>query len=186
MSLRKSPRLTPELLAANRRNARLSTGPRTPAAKQNSKLNALKHGRYAALENHYQTMLALGEDLEEFESLKQELMTAFGPGDALWKKQLEDLARLYWRRVRLEKAPVERGACLAIIGKAWRMMLGQEVALDRSIDPKVRVLVRLRKEFPGGNLRAGAHNQGSDADMENIGKTVEIDIPSGTPATEQA
>jgi len=45
MSLRQSPQLTPELLAAKRRNARLSTGPRTPPGKQNAKLNALKHGQ---------------------------------------------------------------------------------------------------------------------------------------------
>ena len=42
MSLRKSPQLTPELLAAARQNAQHSTGPRSPAAKQNSKLNALR------------------------------------------------------------------------------------------------------------------------------------------------
>ena len=42
MSLRKSPQLTPELLAAARQNAQHSTGPRSPAAKQNIKLNALK------------------------------------------------------------------------------------------------------------------------------------------------
>jgi hypothetical protein len=41
MSLRKSPQLTPALLAAARRNAQHSTGPRSAAAKQNSKLNAL-------------------------------------------------------------------------------------------------------------------------------------------------
>jgi hypothetical protein len=41
MSLRKSPRLTLELPAATRQNARHSTGPRSAAAKQNSKLNAL-------------------------------------------------------------------------------------------------------------------------------------------------
>ena len=41
MSLRKSPQLTPALLAAARNNAQHSTGPRSPAAKQNSKLNAL-------------------------------------------------------------------------------------------------------------------------------------------------
>jgi hypothetical protein len=52
MSLRKSPRLTPALFAAARKNAQHSTGPRTPAGKQNSRLNALKHGRYARLENH--------------------------------------------------------------------------------------------------------------------------------------
>ncbi len=104
MSLRKSPELTPELLAAVRQNAQHSTGPSSPAAKQNSKLNALKHGLYAAPENHQQTMLALGEDPEEFDSLKQELMTSFGPGDVLWEKQIDDLARLYWRRERVQRA----------------------------------------------------------------------------------
>ena len=74
MSLRKSPQLTPRLLAAARRNAQHSTGPRTAASKQNSKLNALKHGRYALPENLRLSRLrgmALGEDPEEFQCLKQ-------------------------------------------------------------------------------------------------------------------
>ena len=104
MSLRKSPQLTPALLAAARQNAQHSTGPRSAAAKQNSKLNALKHGAYVSDENQRQAMLALGEDPQEFENLKQELMSAFGPGDALWEKQIEDLAWLYSRRERLERA----------------------------------------------------------------------------------
>jgi hypothetical protein len=41
MSLRKSPQLTPQLLAAARKTAQQSAGPRSAAAKQNSKLNAL-------------------------------------------------------------------------------------------------------------------------------------------------
>jgi len=104
MSLRKSPQLTPQLLAAARSNAQHSTGPRSPAAKQNSKLNALKHGAYVADENQRQAMRALGEDPQEFENLKQELMTTFGPGDALWGKQVDDLAWLYCRRERLQRA----------------------------------------------------------------------------------
>jgi hypothetical protein len=63
MSLRKSPQLTPALLAAARRNARHSPGPRSAAAKQNVKLNALMHGAYVRDENRHKTMLALGEDL---------------------------------------------------------------------------------------------------------------------------
>jgi len=35
--------------------------------------------------------------------LKRDLMTSFGPGDALWEMQIDDLARLYWRRERLER-----------------------------------------------------------------------------------
>ena len=44
MSLRKSPTLTPALLASNRRNARKSTGPRTARGKAWSRLNSLREG----------------------------------------------------------------------------------------------------------------------------------------------
>ena len=44
-----------------------------------------------------------GEDPEHYAALKRELATAYGPGDALWDRQTEDLARLYWRRNRLER-----------------------------------------------------------------------------------
>ena len=44
MSLRKLPTLTPALLAANRRNAQKSTGPRTRQGKAWSRLNRLKSG----------------------------------------------------------------------------------------------------------------------------------------------
>ncbi len=44
MSLRKSPTLTPALLAANRRNAKRSTGPRTARGKAVSRLNRMKDG----------------------------------------------------------------------------------------------------------------------------------------------
>ena len=104
MSLRKSPELTPALLAAARQNAQHSTGPRSADAKHNSKLNALKHGAYVSNENRRQSMLALGEDPEQFQTLTEELMSAFGPGDALWEKQIEDLTWLYSRRERLERA----------------------------------------------------------------------------------
>ncbi len=44
MSLRKSPCLTPTLLASNRRNAKRSTGPRTARGKAWSRLNHLREG----------------------------------------------------------------------------------------------------------------------------------------------
>ena len=128
MSLRKSPQLTPALLAAARANAQHSTGPRSAAAKRNSKLNALKHGGRVSDENRYQAMLALGEDPEEFENLKQELMSALTPGDALWEKQIDDLAWLYCRRERLERAQagLKRRALQAI--EDWQHRRQQEMA----------------------------------------------------------
>jgi len=44
VSLRKSPTLTPALLAANRRNARKSTGPKTERGKNWSRVNRLRGG----------------------------------------------------------------------------------------------------------------------------------------------
>jgi hypothetical protein len=67
------------------------------------KMNALKHGCDAAPENEAAVMRALGEDPEHYAALKRELATAYGPGDAFWDRQTEDLARLYWRRNRLER-----------------------------------------------------------------------------------
>jgi hypothetical protein len=103
MSLRKSPELTPELVEAARRNAQHATGPRTEIGKEKVKMNAVKHGFYSAAENHELTMLALGEDPQEYKALIEQLMTSYGPGDELWCRQIEDLAKLYWRRSRLER-----------------------------------------------------------------------------------
>jgi hypothetical protein len=128
MSLRKAPQLAPQLLAATRQNAQHSTGPRSAAAKQNSKLNALKHGAYVSDENQRQAMLALGEDPEQFQTLTQELMRAFGPGDVLWEKQIEDLSWLYWRRERLERAEegLKRRALQGV--EDWQHRRQQEMA----------------------------------------------------------
>jgi hypothetical protein len=67
------------------------------------KMNAVKHGCDAAPENDAAVMRALGEDPEHYAALKRDLATAYGPGDAFWDRQTEDLARLYWRRNRLER-----------------------------------------------------------------------------------
>jgi hypothetical protein len=45
--LRKSPVRTPAILVAHQLNAQKSTGPRTPAGKAHSSLNASKQGRFA-------------------------------------------------------------------------------------------------------------------------------------------
>jgi hypothetical protein len=128
MSLRKSPELTPALLAAARRNAQHSTGPRSPAAKQNVKLNALKHGAYVRDEHRDKTMLALGEDPERLQTLTEELMSAYGPGDALYQKQVGDLAWLYSRRDRLERVQggLRRRALQGI--EDWQHRRRQEMA----------------------------------------------------------
>jgi hypothetical protein len=73
-------------------------------------------------------MQALGEDPEKLQTLKEELMSDLGPGDALWEKQVEDLAWLYWRRKRLARAQegLMRRALQAI--DDWQHRRRQEMA----------------------------------------------------------
>jgi hypothetical protein len=68
MSLRKSPQVTPQLLAAAPHNAQRSTRSRSPTPKQNLKLNALKHGAYVSDENLPQSMPGLSEDPQQFQT----------------------------------------------------------------------------------------------------------------------
>jgi len=81
-------------------------------------------GGEAAVEPCYQELLGLLE--EEIADVEEE-----------FKHEVE---------AQEERDAAERDACLAPAGKTWEMLLRQEMALDRSIDRKVRIILTLRKE----------------------------------------
>jgi len=160
MSIRQSPQLTQPLLDAARSNGRRSHGPCTAAGKENSKMNALQHGERSDPENHYEVMRALGEDPAQFDALKQELRDSFGPGDAFLDKQVDDLARLYWRRDRLERSQtgLMRRALLAleeqehrrrkeIEGASFEVGQAINITMQAPADPAARL--RLLLSFLG-------------------------------------
>jgi len=155
MSLRKATCLTPRRVDAARHNSERSTGPRSEAGKQRMKMNALKHGCDAMPENEAAVMRALGEDPERFAGLKRELATAYGPGDALWDRQIDDLSRLYWRRQRIERMETglmrealegveerRRGLARALGDVTFEPSQCEAVALD--LPKPTHPLVRLR------------------------------------------
>ena len=67
-------KLTEKRLAANRANAALSTGPRTPEGKARSARNAIKHGFTAT-----SFTVVRFEDLREVENLKADAVAAYRP-----------------------------------------------------------------------------------------------------------
>jgi hypothetical protein len=98
-------------LAANRRNALKSTGPKTPEGKVRSSMNARTHGLTTS---HF---VAKGEDTAEFEKLAQAVLAEFTPRNEIERHQVERLIELLWRlrRIRLleiaalsESPPVDR------------------------------------------------------------------------------
>ena len=115
-----------------------------PPSRTPSLIPPWRDGEYARDENRCQVTLGLGDDPEQLQTLTQELMSAFGPGDALWEKQVEDLAWLYWRRERLERtqAGLRRRALQGI--EDWQHRRRQEMArvtFAESCSSEVRILL---------------------------------------------
>jgi hypothetical protein len=85
-------------LEANRRNAQLSTGPRTPEGKRAVSRNSLVHGvraRHAVL---------ILEKSSEFDQLFAELMEEFQPQTPTEDFQVEQIAVIKWKLGRLDAA----------------------------------------------------------------------------------
>jgi len=158
MSLRQSASISDAKMSANRSNAQHSTGPRSEAGKHRSRLNALRDGRWASgLAWSDESLRALGEDPDEFRQLRLGLLMSDGPlDDPLWELQLEDLARLYWRRRRLERAweallrarqgrdAEEDGLSASASGEEARLLQQLDV-VDRALDRKTRLVLRMRE-----------------------------------------
>jgi hypothetical protein len=91
-------------LAANRANARLSTGPRTDAGKAASSRNAVTHGLYC------RDLLLPGEDAGELAALRDGLVADVRPRGAAQELIVEQLVAAAWR---LRRARAAEGALLA-------------------------------------------------------------------------
>jgi hypothetical protein len=124
-------------------------------------------------------------DEEEQQSLRKIGFECEPPGEPEYQELLrlleEEIASVreefeYAEKANEERVAIEREACLAPEGETWSMMLRQEGALDRSIDRKVRILLRLRKEST--NLPTAPAGQDEGAKMEGTEETVDSDIVS--------
>jgi hypothetical protein len=74
--------ISDQQLAANRQNAKRSTGPRTEAGKRSSAQNAIKHGYYARRAEPIRRG-ALAEDEEEFRDQRQAMIESLHPRYAI-------------------------------------------------------------------------------------------------------
>jgi hypothetical protein len=121
-------------LAANRRNARHSTGPRTRAGKRNSAMNRLRHGLYVT--SLGPSLRSLGEDPAEFERLVERMLEEWKPATATGERLVRQLACLMWKYERLDRA--ERGTAarrLETLELARARLATQERALAPAAEP---------------------------------------------------
>ena len=86
---------------ANRRNARRSTGPRTPEGKDSVRLNALRHGLLA------RDLILPDEDADAFEDLRNAIHAKLRPVGPVEELLADRVVNAVWRLRRLER--VEAG-----------------------------------------------------------------------------
>ncbi len=85
-------------LEANRRNASQSTGPKTEAGKQASRMNSVSHGLLAKA-----VVITAGdyqEDEQEFGQLLEDLREQFTPVGVAEDLEVQKIALCYWRKMR--------------------------------------------------------------------------------------
>lgn len=88
-------------LAANRENAKKSTGPRTSKGKAIASLNAMTHGIFAR--HAVATGPPLMESPGEFLSLLESLRTHFNPQGALEDAIIQQISDVKWKQARLAR-----------------------------------------------------------------------------------
>lgn len=121
--------------AANRRNAQLSTGPRTKEGKSRSRQNAVKHGILSS------ALLILdgdgAEDRSEFDELLSALRRDLAPVGMLEEMLVEKIAVCWWRQKRALKceAGLVRRAFVTDPGRQLHESLSRNLGL--STDPEL-------------------------------------------------
>jgi hypothetical protein len=82
---------SPRQFEANRRNARMSTGPRTEEGKRQSRRNAFRHGLTA------ETVIEVLEDIEDYQAFEAAIIADYDAHTAVERELVLRLASLLWR-----------------------------------------------------------------------------------------
>ncbi len=129
---------SPKQVAANRRNAMRSTGPRTPKGKEVSKFNATKHGLRAS-----EIVIPGQQDPLEFEALLQELWEDWMPEGRTEISLVTEIAIAQWRLRRAHRA--ELGEIRNGIVDATARDPAEEIADKNPFTPLPEVLKKSAK-----------------------------------------
>jgi hypothetical protein len=161
---------SPLRIAANRRNALKSTGPRTAAGKRRVALNARRHG--LCPEELERQLRARGEDPQEFYRLHRDLVAIFHPNDPSAVTTVEQMARTWWEKARRVRnwvaaghprteeldAHLEKLLVLLVYGERnrhrwWRhrlaAVLGQRLGSPADVRQKIEARLLLFGAKPG-------------------------------------
>jgi hypothetical protein len=167
-------------IAANRRNAAKSTGPRTEAGKAAARRNALRHGLTA------EQIVMFDENTEDFVAFHDELRVTLDPADAVEEMLAERIVLCAWRLRRASRTETELYAAMTRREGSWRCEhLGEafracdgalktlsryETALDRALEKAYTMLERRQAQRRGEAATASGKDR--SVDVEEIAERV--------------
>jgi len=129
-------------IEANRRNALLSTGPKTPEGKAAVSLNSLRHGLRA------RRVVLPGENPEEFQQLCDGLEAEWQPETPSERFYLEQMAINHWKLARMDAAEenvyrqkLEAQPEVLLLDRLWQA----QNRMERSFARAMRELIRLQE-----------------------------------------
>lgn len=147
--------------AANRRNAQLSTGPKSIEGKSQSRRNALNHGILSSA----LVITEAGKDPAEFDRLLRGLHRDRAPVGALEEKLVEEIAACWWRQMRALQCEADlvrqrhvsrrNGESTSFpLGPNLDRMLRYEASIHRQCAHAINALERLQRARKGEHVPA--------------------------------
>ena len=134
---------TPAQIAANRENAKRSTGPRTAEGKAKSALNAISYGFASSI------IFLDGEDPEEFYDLLHSLTDEHLPETSTEQILVEKMASNQWlslRAIRLQSQILFCNPTIMTIPKDLGLLIRYQTTADRAFHKAHAELLKVQKE----------------------------------------
>ena len=123
--------------AANRRNAKKSTGPRSAAGKARASLNSIKHGLTAA-----RPVILAGESEGEFEAFRTGFHQAWSPIGGMEVFLVNRMVQLGWQIGRAQRIEVELFS--------WQILADETIRLEAALKPKFKFPAAIAPELSSG------------------------------------
>jgi hypothetical protein len=156
-------------IAANRANARRSTGPITEEGKQRSRCNAVRHGLTA------ETVIGALEDAEDYEALEAAITADYDAQSAVERELVLRLASLLWR---LRRATTMETGLFEI--QADRLSEFRQVRQTSSTSQEIAYALLGQAERVGHERGVASRNDALTGPAPTAGR------PVASPATELA
>jgi len=144
---------------ANRRNAKKSTGPKTPEGKERVRFNALVHGSRA------ESVVTCNEDPAQLQQRIDDLMSCWKPQDEMERSFVEQIAVNQWKLARLDRAEsmlYESGMDRAALTQSVHRICLTRARMQNCVSSTVADLERYR----AARLAAAAKENAKERDKE--------------------